>query len=68
RMDSSPPQKTTPMLQVWQQDANELGLPENVQKGVIFLIALGMRVDPAFETPEAFLRPLLRLKGFVFTL
>jgi len=56
------------MLQVWQQDANELGLPENVQKGVIFLIALGMRVDPAFETPEAFLRPLLRLKGFVFTL
>lgn len=51
------------MLQVWQQDANELGLPENVQKGVIFLIALGMRVDPAFETPEAFLRHAQKLSS-----
>jgi hypothetical protein len=38
--------ETTEMMLQWQTDANEFGLPEDVQKGLIFLIAFGgMHVD-----------------------
>jgi len=54
---------TTPMLDVWQHDANEFELPENVQKGLIFLIALGMRVDPDLAAPEELLRQAQKLSN-----
>ena len=37
--------ETTEMMEAWQADAAEICLPEDVQKGLIFLIALGLRVD-----------------------
>lgn len=39
-------------LEAWKQDADDFGLPENVQKGLIFLIALKTRIDPNLQSPE----------------
>lgn len=35
--------KPTPMMKVWMRDAEDFGIPFEVQKGLIFLIAFGLR-------------------------
>ena len=50
-MDLSQSANATTLLDAWKHDADEFGLPENAQKGLIFLIALGMRVDPNLQEP-----------------
>lgn len=42
--------KPTPMMKVWIQDAEEFGIPFEVQKGLIFLIAFGLRA--IFQPPS----------------
>ena len=37
-----PSTKTTQMMLAWQSDANQLGLPEDVQKGLLFLLGFGV--------------------------
>jgi len=44
--------KSPSFLDAWKQDANDFGLPENIQKGLIFLIALKSRIDPNLQSPE----------------
>lgn len=45
--------KDTCIIDAWKDDANEMGLTENIQKGLMFLIALGMRIDPQLQSPES---------------
>lgn len=45
-------EKDTYILNAWKADANEMGLTENIQKGLLFLIALNMRVNPKFQDPK----------------
>ena len=42
--------KPTPMMKVWIRDAEEFGIPFEVQKGLIFLIAFGLR--SIFQPPS----------------
>lgn len=35
----------TPLMEVWIKDANQFGIPHRVQKGLMFITALGMRVS-----------------------
>jgi hypothetical protein len=44
--------KSPSFLDAWKQDADDFELPENVQKGLIFLIALKTRIDPNLQSPE----------------
>jgi hypothetical protein len=34
----------TPMMEVWAKDAEEFGIPFQTQKGLIFLLAINLRV------------------------
>jgi hypothetical protein len=47
--------KTPSFLDEWKKDADGFGLPENVQKGLVFLIALKTRIDPNLQSPEKLL-------------
>jgi hypothetical protein len=47
--------KPPSFLDAWKQDAEDFGLPENVQKGLIFLIAMKSRIDPNLQSPEKLL-------------
>jgi hypothetical protein len=51
----------TPQLAAWIQDADEFGLPKDVQKGLIFLVAWYLRVNGPQETPEEWIRYTRRL-------
>ena len=53
--------KTTPMLNAWVKDADEMGLPENIRKGLIFLIAFGMRSRYSSEDKTEFLKHAQKL-------
>lgn len=44
------------MMSAWQAEADAFCLPEDVQKGLIFLIALGLRVDVPTEDKVEWLR------------
>ncbi len=45
--------KPTPMMKVWIRDAEEFGIPFEVQKGLIFLIAFGLRsIFQPLKNPE----------------
>ncbi|HBE96453.1 MAG TPA: hypothetical protein DDW68_04710 [Verrucomicrobiales bacterium] len=47
--------KSPSLLDAWKQDADDFGLSENAQKGLIFLIALKSRIDPNLQSPEKLL-------------
>ncbi len=47
--------KSPSFLDAWKKDADDFGLPENVQKGLVFLIALKNRIDPKLQSPEKLL-------------
>jgi hypothetical protein len=53
--------KTTPMLNAWVKEADEMGLPENIRKGLIFLIAFGMRSRYPSEDKTEFLKHAQKL-------
>lgn len=42
----------TPMMQLWRSDADEMGIPFQVQKGLIFLMAFGLRASYPAESAE----------------
>ncbi len=42
-------------MDAWKKDADDFGLPENVQKGLAFLIALKTRIDPDLQSPKKLL-------------
>lgn len=48
--------KTTPMLKAWENDALEFGIPEDTQKGLLFLIAFSSRLQQPQMGLEAYLR------------
>ena len=51
------------MLNAWVKEADEMGLPENIRKGLIFLIALGMRSRYSGEDPVEFLKHAQKLSS-----
>ena len=42
----------TPMMEAWRKDADEFGIPFEVQKGLMFITAFGMRVSYQTDSVE----------------
>jgi len=55
--------KTTPMIKAWKHDADVFGLPENIQKGLIFLIAMAMSADAQNGDLEKFITSARKLSS-----
>lgn len=49
------------MLNAWVKEADEMGLPESIRKGLIFLIAFGMRSRHSSEDQTEFLKHAQKL-------
>jgi hypothetical protein len=53
----------TPVLEAWIEDAEKFGFPDNIQKGLAFLIGLNLAVTPQ-ESPEKAIRLSKRLSSY----